>query len=65
VKLPPAVAGEVARAFAHTFWWAVFTICIAFVPTLFLPSKGSGAAGRATPEDGDDVILALDVTAVE
>jgi EmrB/QacA subfamily drug resistance transporter len=63
VKLPPAVAGEVARAFAHTFWWAVFTICIAFVPTLFLPSKGSAA--QITPEDGDDVILALEVTAVE
>jgi EmrB/QacA subfamily drug resistance transporter len=64
VKLPPAVAGEVARAFAHTFWWAVFTICIAFVPTLFLPSKGTGAA-QVTPEDGDDVILALEATAIE
>jgi EmrB/QacA subfamily drug resistance transporter len=41
VKLPPAVAKEVAAAFAHTFWWAVATILIAFIPTLFLPSKGA------------------------
>jgi EmrB/QacA subfamily drug resistance transporter len=64
-KLPPTVANEVARAFAHTFWWAVATICIAFVPTLFLPSKGSGPAQRAEAGDSDDVILALEVTAVE
>src|SRR5277367_3716106 len=34
VKLPPPVANDVAAAFAHTFWWSVFTILIAFVPTL-------------------------------
>ena len=28
-----------AGAFAHTFWWAVVTILIAFVPTLLLPNK--------------------------
>jgi hypothetical protein len=40
-KLPAAAAHKVAGAFAHTFWWAVFTILIAFVPTLFLPNKGA------------------------
>jgi EmrB/QacA subfamily drug resistance transporter len=46
VKLPPAVAEKVAYAFAHTFWWSVFTILIAFVPTLLLPNK----AARATTD---------------
>jgi EmrB/QacA subfamily drug resistance transporter len=41
VKLPQAAAENVAAAFAHTFWWAVVTILIAFVPTLFLPSRGA------------------------
>jgi EmrB/QacA subfamily drug resistance transporter len=68
VKLPAAVAQEVARAFAHTFWWAVATICIAFVPTLFLPSKGAVAAqggSAGSNEEDPDVALALEVTAVE
>ncbi len=43
VKLPPEVASKVAAAFAHTFWWAVATILIAFIPTLFLPNQGSKA----------------------
>ena len=37
-KLPPPVADPVAAAFAHTFWWAVATILLAFIPTLFLPN---------------------------
>jgi EmrB/QacA subfamily drug resistance transporter len=52
VKLPPAVAEKVAYAFAHTFWWAVATIMIAFVPTLFLPN--SAARTTATVLDGGD-----------
>ncbi|HXY26772.1 MAG TPA: DHA2 family efflux MFS transporter permease subunit [Acidimicrobiales bacterium] len=42
--LPPPVADPVAAAFAHTFWWSVFAIMIAFVPTLFLPNQGAAAA---------------------
>jgi EmrB/QacA subfamily drug resistance transporter len=59
-KLPPAIAEDVARAFAHTFWWTVATICIAFIPTLFLPSHGSAPpAGPAdSPELEEDVMLA-------
>ncbi len=45
-KLPPAVADPVAAAFAHTFWWSVGAILIAFVPTLFLPNHGA-----ARPDD--------------
>jgi EmrB/QacA subfamily drug resistance transporter len=54
VKLPPAIAEKVAAAFAHTFWWAVATILIAFVPTLFLPSKGTRAAQNAALDAEDD-----------
>ena len=43
VKLPPQIAEEVARAFAHTFTWAVALIMLAFIPTLFLPSHGPNA----------------------
>jgi EmrB/QacA subfamily drug resistance transporter len=56
VKLPAPVAQKVAAAFAHTFWWAVFMILIAFVPTLFLPHKG--ATGPPAPE-GQPVVGAL------
>jgi EmrB/QacA subfamily drug resistance transporter len=52
-KMPAAVAHKVATAFAHTFWWTVFTILIAFVPTLLLPHKGASQtapAGNAEPE---------------
>jgi EmrB/QacA subfamily drug resistance transporter len=44
-KLPPPVADPVAAAFAHTFWWSVVAILIAFVPTLFLPNHAPQAAG--------------------
>jgi EmrB/QacA subfamily drug resistance transporter len=53
VKLPPAIAQEVARAFAHTFWWAVATILIAFVPTMFLPSHGAHQAQNAALDAPD------------
>ena len=63
VKLPPPVANDVAAAFAHTFWWSVFTILIAFVPTLFLPNHaavagvpslaGNDANGNAETGGGD------------
>jgi EmrB/QacA subfamily drug resistance transporter len=61
VKLPPTVAGQVAQAFAHTFWWAVATILVAFIPTLFLPSRGPGqpdpAAAGAEPSPAAAVVL--------
>jgi EmrB/QacA subfamily drug resistance transporter len=44
-KLPPQIADPVAAAFAHTFWWSVGAILIAFIPTLFLPNR----AARALP----------------
>ena len=49
-KLPPQVADPVAAAFAHTFWWSVGAILIAFVPTLFLPNR----APQAAPEEPGD-----------
>ncbi len=49
VRLPPPVADPVAAAFAHTFWWSVFAILIAFVPTLFLPNH----APQAVPAVAD------------
>ena len=53
VKLPPAVADPVAAAFAHTFWWSVGAILIAFVPTLFLPNHAANTAA-ASPDNGVD-----------
>jgi hypothetical protein len=60
--LPPQVADPVAAAFAHTFWWAIGAILIAFVPTLFLPKRAPGAvaaaaavAAEAAGGDGDGV----------
>ena len=50
-KLPPAVADPVAAAFAHTFWWAVATILLAFIPTLFLPDHAPAGAAPG-PDDG-------------
>ena len=41
VKLPPQVADPVATAFAHTFWWAVGGILVAFIPSLFLPNHAA------------------------
>jgi hypothetical protein len=65
VKLPPAIAEDVARAFAHTFWWAVATIVLAFVPTLFLPSRGAGATPGTPPVTEADAPSELPVGAVE
>jgi len=48
-KLPPAVADPVAAAFAHTFWWSVAAIMIAFVPTLFLPDHAPAATASSAP----------------
>ena len=48
--LPPQVADPVAAAFAHTFWWSVGAILIAFVPTLFLPNH----AAAAVPAHADE-----------
>jgi EmrB/QacA subfamily drug resistance transporter len=52
VKLPPAVADPVAAAFAHTFWWSVGAILIAFIPTLFLPNRAPAAAGAGAVPAG-------------
>ena len=49
-KLPPQIADPVAAAFAHTFWWSVGAILIAFVPTLFLPNRPAAAV----PETSSD-----------
>ena len=49
VKFPPAVADKVATAFGNTFWWAVATILLAFIPTLFLPSHAAKARADAGP----------------
>jgi hypothetical protein len=48
--LPPQVADPVAAAFAHTFWWAIGAILLAFIPTLFLPNQ----AAAVSPSDGTD-----------
>src|SRR6516165_6131057 len=47
-KLPPPVADPVAAACSHTFWWSVFAILIAFVPTLFLPNRAATPAASTT-----------------
>jgi EmrB/QacA subfamily drug resistance transporter len=63
VKLPPAIAEKVAAAFAHTFWWAVAIILIAFIPTLFLPSHGTHQAQNAALDAEDELPdVALTVT---
>ena len=56
-KLPPEIAEEVARAFAHTFTWAVVTIMVAFIPTLFLPSHGPNAAPGPAVDDDKGLLL--------
>jgi len=54
VKLPPQVADSVAAAFAHTFWWSVGAILLAFIPTLFLPDRPAAAPTGAPAEGADD-----------
>jgi fucose permease len=51
--LPPQVADPVAAAFAHTFWWAIGAILLAFIPTLFLPNHAATAAA-SHGDEGDD-----------
>ncbi len=51
-RLPAAVADPVAAAFAHTFWWSVGAILIAFVPTLFLPSHAAALRLRRRTRPG-------------
>jgi len=69
-KLPPPVADAVAAAFAHTFWWSVGAIMLAFIPTLFLPNhapvatpsaneRTPGEAGGDDPEPGSPVAGAM------
>jgi EmrB/QacA subfamily drug resistance transporter len=65
VKLPPAIAEKVAAAFAHTFWWAVAIILIAFIPTLFLPSHGANQAQNAALDAEDALADAPVLTVME
>jgi hypothetical protein len=65
VKLPPAIAEKVAAAFAHTFWWAVAIILIAFIPTLFLPSHGANQAQNAALDAEDALTDAPVLTVME
>ena len=58
-KIPAAVAHKVSGAFAHTFWWAVFAIMVAFVPTLLLPNKGAAPPPAADDADVQPVAPAL------
>jgi EmrB/QacA subfamily drug resistance transporter len=53
VKLPPQVADKVAAAFAHTFWWSVATILLAFIPTLLLPNKPAARMPQAVGPEGE------------
>jgi MFS family permease len=53
-KLPAPVADKIGHAFSYTFWWSVFTILLAFVPTLLLPNHGARAQPPAGTGDGDD-----------
>jgi EmrB/QacA subfamily drug resistance transporter len=51
-KLPPSVARLVAQSFAHTFWWALGTVTLLIIPTMFLPktvSRPPAARGSAPP----------------
>jgi EmrB/QacA subfamily drug resistance transporter len=50
-RLPGPVDAQVASAFAHTFWWSVFAILIAFIPTLFLPNHGSAPEANPSVDD--------------
>ena len=43
-----------AAAFAHTFWWSVGAILIAFVPTLFLPNHAASAVPAHAEENNKD-----------
>ncbi len=62
VKLPPTVAEQVARAFSHTYWWAIATIAVAFIPALFLPSHGPNSAKPSDAAvDKDTGLLAAPV----
>ena len=54
VKLPPQVADPVAAAFAHTFWWSVGTILLAFIPTLFLTDRAPAQAAAHAGVGADD-----------
>ena len=56
-KLPAPVADKVAGAFSHTFWWAVFTILIAFVPTLLLPNRGAPAQPALDGDPGTTPVV--------
>jgi len=56
-KLPPPVADAVAAAFAHTFWWSVGAIMLAFIPTLFLPNHAPVAT--TPPVGGPDAAEAV------
>jgi EmrB/QacA subfamily drug resistance transporter len=62
-KLPHEVAIKVSAAFAHTFWWSVITILIAFIPTLFLPNRGARPTATAEESPGVAAVAANEVGA--
>jgi MFS family permease len=65
VKLPPQIAEEVAKAFAHTFTWAVVLIMLAFIPTLFLPSHGPNSTPGPAVDDDEGLLVEPVVGLVE
>ena len=59
VTLPPQVADPVAAAFAHTFWSAIATILLAFIPTLFLTDRAPA------PVDAGEGMESLEIALIE
>jgi EmrB/QacA subfamily drug resistance transporter len=64
VKLPPKAATLVTQSFAHTFWWSVATVLVAFVPSLFLPSKPAKAVPSVSMKGADEAASAEPVAGV-
>jgi EmrB/QacA subfamily drug resistance transporter len=62
-KLPVQVADKVAGAFSYTFWWSVFTILLAFVPTLLLPNKSAQASAGPADEGAGGTAPSIPVLA--
>jgi EmrB/QacA subfamily drug resistance transporter len=62
-KLPARVADPVAAAFAHTFWWAVATIFLAFIPTLLLPNRGAKAPAGTGASEGEEIEMSVGLLA--
>jgi EmrB/QacA subfamily drug resistance transporter len=46
-RLQHEIAGPVAAAFGHTFWWAAGMAALALIPSLFLSRRSAAELGRA------------------